>query len=82
MEGGKFEERFEQKKTQPNVYPVLGWLCAVVSLIFFPLLVGAAGVVFGYLAKKSGKDVQGVAIMALSVACGFLGIMIGVIFTL
>lgn len=55
LEGGKFEERFEQKKTQPNVYPVLGWLCAVVSLIFFPLLVGAAGVVFGYLAKSLAR---------------------------
>lgn len=79
METGKFEERFERKKTQPNVYPVLGWLCVVVSLVFFPLLVGAAGVVFGYLTKKSGKDVQGVAIMSLAVACGLIGTLIGII---
>ncbi|ALP36357.1 hypothetical protein ASL14_09420 [Paenibacillus sp. IHB B 3084] len=79
MESDKFKARFERKRTQPNLYPVLGWICVVVSLLFFPLLIGAAGVVFGYLTKKSGKDVQGVTIMALSVACGLIGTLIGFI---
>ncbi|AOK88973.1 hypothetical protein AOU00_03615 [Paenibacillus polymyxa] len=79
MESDKFEARFERKKTQPSAYPIFGWICVVVSLVFFPLLIGAAGVVFGYLTKKSGKDVQGVVIMALSVACGLIGTLMGFI---
>jgi|SRR5699024_9980521 len=59
-----------------NTYAVLGWICNAIALLLVPILFGAGGVVFGYLHRKVDHT-HGTIIMIFGVACGILGVFIG-----
>lgn len=82
----RFEERFSESRPKGNSsggspYIIFGWLAALLSLLFVPVIFGAVGVILGYVVKKKEqKDVHGFAIMIASVACAILGMFIGYIY--
>lgn len=66
---------------QNNLYLILGWVFAGLSLIFIPLLFGAGAFVMGFLTKKQpGRETHGVIIMVFAVAACVLGMIIGAAF--
>jgi hypothetical protein len=62
---------------------VVGYVFAVVALLFYPPVFGGLGVFLGYRAKKLGSQKQGRALMITSGVClavgGILGVLVGVL---
>lgn len=54
----------------------MGVVSALVALFFLPAVFGASAVFFGYLAKRQGSDIGGVAVMVVGVVCLMLGVVI------
>ena len=71
--------RVQSQSPQAMLWMVLGIVCALVSLLLVPVLFGALGIFFGYLAKRQGRDVGGIALMLASGVCMFFGIIIGIL---
>lgn len=66
------------KDQNETLYTVLGWVCAGISLLFFPILFGAGGVVFGYLlARNESSKTKGVILIIFSIALAILGTLFG-----
>ncbi|APS42147.1 hypothetical protein FOL01_1288 [Weissella jogaejeotgali] len=62
-----------------QLYTVLGFGSALVSLGFVPILFGTAGVIFGYLLSRSESSKQkGTILMIASIGCAIMGMLIGV----
>lgn len=55
---------------------VVGWVCAVVSLCFCPLVFGAAAIVLGVLAKQKGQK-NAVALIVCAALFMVFGIVVG-----
>jgi hypothetical protein len=56
---------------------IAGYLCGVLSLLFFPIFLGIGGIVCGILTLNKGKIGHGIAIIVLSAALGSIGMGIG-----
>lgn len=54
-----------------------GYVCSLLALMFFPPFLALAGFVCGIVALARGKVGHGIAILLLSLVCGFLGMAIG-----
>lgn len=67
-------------KGKGNVaYLVIGWICAIVSLFWIPVLLGAAGVIMGILATKSGSR-AGLALIMTSIILMAVGLIFSGVF--
>lgn len=55
---------------------IVGWVCAVVSLCFCPLVFGAAAIVLGILAKQKGHK-HAVALIVCAALFMVFGIVVG-----
>lgn len=62
-----------------GIYKILGWICAVLALVFFPIILGPAGVILGYLARSRGDKEQGTIIMIVSISTTIIGMLLGAI---
>ena len=72
----KDTDRGEPQKQSSFIF--LGWACAIISILFYPVFVAALGVIFGYLAKKMhGFEIHGTIIIIASIACGITGMLLG-----
>lgn len=66
------------KDKNETLYTVLGWVCAGISVVFFPILFGAGGVVFGYLLTRNEiSKTKGVILIIFSIALAILGMLFG-----
>lgn len=65
------------EKGNPTAFIVGGWICCVVSLLFIPVLFGAAGVILGYLLTTKGEKTHGTIMVIASIACGIFGMLLG-----
>ncbi|WP_051133387.1 DUF4190 domain-containing protein [Nocardia paucivorans] len=45
----------EQERSGPQIFSILGFLCAAVSLLFCPILFGPAGIVLGLIGHNKGE---------------------------
>lgn len=54
-----------------------GYICAVVSLLFLPPLLGLVGIICGVVVIKRQAVNQGVALLIVSFVCATLGMIIG-----
>ncbi len=60
-----------------NGVVVAGYTCALVALLFFPPFFGLAAFVLGIIALTQRKIGNGIAIIVLSIVCGFVGMVLG-----
>ncbi|AGN37437.1 hypothetical protein OIO07_08195 [Bacillus paralicheniformis] len=60
-----------------QTFIILGWICTGISLLLFPILFGAGGVIFGYLVRSNGKVQHGTIMMIAAIACGLFGVVLG-----
>ena len=56
---------------------IAGYICAAVSLLFLPPVLGLAGVVCGVVAIKRQQINQGATLLVVSFACAAIGMLIG-----
>jgi hypothetical protein len=58
---------------------VLGVVFALISLLFCPLGFAGGGIAFGVTARnKNPRSPAGLYVIALSIFCGFIGVILGV----
>ena len=57
---------------------IIGLLCAVISLIFFPPVFGIAGIIFGVLSLQKGQKGLGITAIVLSAVFMLIGFAFGV----
>lgn len=69
----------QDKKDNPTVYIVLGWLSTALSTLFIPIIFGAGGVIFGYLIRNYSEEHKqhGTIMMIAAVAAGIFGTILG-----
>ncbi|MDC3413371.1 hypothetical protein NC797_10570 [Aquibacillus sp. 3ASR75-11] len=62
----------QETKMQSNVHTGMGWLAVILSALSFfvmPVILGAAGIIFGFVSKNRGADTLGnTAIIAGAIA--------------
>ena len=58
---------------------VASYICAFVSLLFCPLVMGIIGMVFGFYAKSEG-DERGTLAGIVSLICMIIGMFLGILF--
>jgi uncharacterized membrane protein YvbJ len=59
-----------------STYLVLGFVFAFIALLFFPVLFGPLGILFGGLALQKGSKI-GWAVIAVSIIFMFIGMLLG-----
>lgn len=59
-------------------YTVAGFICAVIALVFLPVVLGPLGAVLGYVGYRKGDELGRWAIAA-GVAATVLGVVLGVL---
>ena len=65
---------------KPQIKPVnlgMGYLFAILSLFFFPIIFGPIGIFIGAKAKSQGYDYEGTRLIIVAFVLMFFGIMIG-----
>lgn len=55
----------------------MGYLFAILSLFFFPIIFGPIGIFIGAKAKSQGYDYEGTRLIIVAFVLMFFGIMIG-----
>ncbi|KEO81372.1 hypothetical protein [Tumebacillus flagellatus] len=68
-----------ETRRDPKVFLILGWIFAVVTLFFLPILFGPAAIVMGALAIPRGAKVQGILIIVLAIVFMILSMLLGVL---
>ncbi|QQS61497.1 MAG: hypothetical protein IPN70_01005 [Candidatus Moraniibacteriota bacterium] len=62
-----------------NIYGIFSLICAALSLLSFPILLGPIGIFLGSLARKRNKKTLGLIGMILSVIGMITGFIFGVV---
>ncbi|MFC6275297.1 zinc-ribbon domain-containing protein [Levilactobacillus tangyuanensis] len=69
-----------EKSPNAALLITLGWISAVISLLFVPILFGAAGAFCGYrLTRFPGNRTAGVVLMVFAILFGVVGVIMGAI---
>ncbi|MEW9051237.1 MAG: hypothetical protein AB2392_08770 [Neobacillus sp.] len=71
------EAGFDQEKKAGLGYVVFGWTFAFISLLFIPILFGAAGVFMGFKTFQIRSPLHGIIIMFFSTT----GVILGSLFS-
>ena len=58
---------------------VIGWICAIISLVWYPFIFGIVGVVMGVLASKRGSR-AGLGLIMTSIVLMAVGLIFGGVF--
>lgn len=72
----ELKEEARKRNEKGNLYKIIGWVSAALSLIFFPIVFGALAVIMGYL-YRDYEEKQGTIIMIVGVATAIFGMVIG-----
>lgn len=57
---------------------IIAIICAAVSLLFFPIIFGSAGIILGIFSHKKGEKTFGLVAIILSAIFMVIGIIMGV----
>ncbi|MEV0110768.1 hypothetical protein AB0H42_31165 [Nocardia sp. NPDC050799] len=68
------------ERSGPQVLSIIGFVCAAVSLLFCPLVFGAAGIVLGVIGHIRGEPLGKWAAIAAAI-CLVVGVVIGLLLT-
>ena len=63
------------------IYPIIGWMCFAVSLLFLPILFGGAALFMGIMTFFDRSPVHGVILMFFSASGLVLGTLFNVFVT-
>lgn len=74
MDGYHVDERRKTAGKASVLLIILGWICAVVSLVYLPFVFGVIGVIMGILASKEGSK-AGVSVIAGNIVLMAIGLM-------
>jgi hypothetical protein len=66
-----------KKDNNSEMWIIIGFLAALVSIFFFPIPFGLFGVFCGYKATTKGSEGAGAFIVILSILCGAAGVILG-----
>ncbi|MEE6209019.1 hypothetical protein U3A55_02455 [Salarchaeum sp. III] len=59
-----------------KIFPILGWVFAILSLFVIPILFGIAGIVMGVFTIKRRSKIHGIIIIIASIVLMILGSVI------
>ena len=62
---------------QGRIYSIIGLICAVISLLFFPILFGPAAIILGFVARKKGDATFGLVVLILGAVFMVIGMILG-----
>ncbi|MEV3962705.1 hypothetical protein AB0M34_17680 [Nocardia sp. NPDC050193] len=68
------------ERSGPQVLSIIGFVCAAVSLLFCPIVFGAAGIVLGIIGHIRGESLGKWAAIAAAI-CLVVGVVIGLLLT-
>lgn len=74
MGTGKYYRVDKSKTENAMPYLVIGWICAVLSLIAFPFVFGIVGVTMGIISTKKESRV-GMAVIIASIVFMLIGLI-------
>jgi hypothetical protein len=62
-------------------WPVpVGYVCAALSILFFPIILAPAALGCGIYNSKKGRSGHGLAQIILSIVCGLTGMVLGALY--
>jgi len=67
-----------KKKKNGVIYSAFGLVCAIISLLFFPIIFGPLAIILGYLGRKNGDKTFGLVVMILGAVFMAIGMILGV----
>lgn len=70
----------QPQRSGPQVLSIIGFVCAAVSLLFCPIVFGAAGIVLGVIGHIRGEPLGKWAAVAAAI-CLVVGVVIGLLLT-
>ena len=62
-----------------RMYGIIGIVCGAISILLFPPLFGAAGIILGIVAKNKGENSLGLTTIILSAVFMVIGMILGVV---
>ena len=74
----QFPDVSDESERGSQAFIVLGWIFAVISLVFVPPLFGALGVAMGIIANKKGNR-GGIAVIIASIIGAAIGLIMGAV---
>lgn len=65
----------------PTIFIILGWLSTAIATLYFPIVFGTGGIIFGYLIRNKGEQYKqhGTIMMIVAVAAIIFGSLLGLI---
>ncbi|MFL5759580.1 MAG: hypothetical protein ACJ789_07575 [Thermomicrobiales bacterium] len=77
----KFQAPATHAQPAAKGWPVqVGYICAVMAVLILPIIFAPAAVGCGIYNVKKGRSNHGTAQIALGIACGILGMVIGALY--
>ena len=58
-----------------RTFSIIGLICAIISLLFFPILFGPAAIILGVIARKKGDLTFGLVVIILGAVFMVIGMM-------
>ena len=69
-------------KSEGRIYSVIGLICAIISLLFIPVLFGPVAIILGIVAKKKGDSTFGLVVIVLGAVFMVIGMLLGALISL
>ncbi len=64
-------------KNPGRLYSGIGLVCAIISLLFIPILFGVAAIILGFFGRKKGDKDFGLVVIILGAVFMVIGMIIG-----
>jgi O-antigen/teichoic acid export membrane protein len=70
-----------KKKTENKgrVYSIIGLICAILSILIFPIVFGVIAITLGIFARKKGDATFGLVVIILGAVFMVIGMIIGAV---
>lgn len=68
----------KQTKIKIPIFAIIGWILAIISLVFIPVLFGSCGIIFGLLHRRINV-IHGNLIIFMSIAFALPGSIISIL---
>lgn len=63
-----------------RVEGIISIICALISTLFFPIILGPAGIFLGVLSLRKGQKTLGLVAIILSAVCMAIGFILGFLY--
>lgn len=81
MGGVFYMSQNNNQPESPTIFIILGWLSTAIATLYFPIVFGTGGIIFGYLIRNKGEQYKqhGTIMMIVAVAAIIFGSLLGLI---